>query len=101
MSIYDMKLDELKEYAMQNKIDIGKARTKTAIIRIIEQSQEQPQESSTVALYADHNLFHPKLGTIKKGYNVFDHETADLWLKAAGNRLKVATPQEVAAFYGV
>lgn len=100
MELHEMKLEELKDYAKKNGVDITGARTKTALIKAITE-HEQDKPKPMVALYADHNLFHPKLGRFEKGYQVLTQDEADIWLKAVGRRLRVATPQEVAAYYGV
>lgn len=101
MELSEMTAAELKQWAVQQGIDIGKARSKTAILKAIELQTKEPAVPQKIALYTDHNLFHPKLGRLSKGYNVLEYEDADIWLKSVGERVRVATPQEVAAFYGV
>ena len=100
MELSEMTAAQLREHAQLKGIDVSKARSKTALVKAIESASEPEQEKPKVALYTDHNLFHPRLGRLPRGYNVLDHEEADIWLKAVGERVRVATPQEVAAFYG-
>lgn len=58
------------------------------------------EESTTVAVFSDGNIFHPTLGRIHKGYNILSSNDAKEWMKIS-NKIREATPQEVAVAYGV
>lgn len=60
-------------------------------------AEEKP---SQVAVYSEGKLAHPALGRLAKGYNVVSPEAADEWMKIS-NRVRLATPEEVAAAYEV
>jgi hypothetical protein len=53
-----------------------------------------------VAIFSSGNLFHPQYGRLEKGYNILDVKTADAWMKIS-NKIREATPEEVAIAYGV
>lgn len=60
-------------------------------------AEEKP---SQVAVYSEGKLAHPTLGRLTKGYNVVSPEAADEWMKIS-NRVRLATPEEVATAYEV
>ena len=101
MELNEMTAAELREHAKSLGLDIRDARSKTALIKKISEAQAPAKQPEKIALHTDHNLYHPLLGRLNKGYNILAAADADLWLKAVGKRVRVATPQEVAAFYGV
>jgi hypothetical protein len=72
-----------------------KAPEKTTINKKVE--QKQPDK---VAIFSSGNLFHPILGRISKGYSILDYSTAHEWMKIS-NKIREATPEEVAVAYGV
>lgn len=53
-----------------------------------------------VAVFSSGNLFHPSYGRLNKGYTVLDNETAKNWMSIS-NKVREATPEEVAMAYGV
>lgn len=53
-----------------------------------------------VAVFSSGNLFHPNYGRLEKGYAVLDAETAQAWMSIS-NKVREATPEEVAMAYGV
>lgn len=53
-----------------------------------------------VAVFSSGNLFHPNYGRLEKGYHILDLETAQSWM-AISNKVREATPEEVAMAYGV
>lgn len=52
-----------------------------------------------VAVYSSKNLFWYGVGELKAGYSILSKEDADKWL-AKSNRVRLATPEEVAKHYG-
>jgi len=56
--------------------------------------------SDKVAVFAENGLFDPFLGRLNKGYNIVTEENADAWMHIT-NKVRLATSQEVANFYGV
>ena len=55
---------------------------------------------SKVAIYSSGNMFHPTLGRLQKGYNILDSACAKEWMEIS-NKVREATPEEVAVAYGV
>ena len=53
-----------------------------------------------IAVFTDHGLYDGTLGRLEKGYTILTQEKAEEWLQAAPS-VRVATPVEVAAAYGV
>jgi hypothetical protein len=53
-----------------------------------------------VAIFSSGKLFHPTLGRLAYGYNVVDFDIAKEWMKVS-EKVREATPQEVASAYGV
>lgn len=51
-----------------------------------------------VAVYSSSNLHWSSVGKITKGYNIVSKEEAEKWITHKSVRL--ATPEEVASFYG-
>lgn len=60
-------------------------------------TQEEPKK---VAIFSKGKLFHPTLGRLDKGYSVVSKEDAQEWMKIS-NKVREATPEEVAMAYGV
>jgi hypothetical protein len=56
--------------------------------------------SGKVAIFAENGLFDKKLGRLSKGYNITTSSDAEAWMKIT-NKVRLATPQEVASAYGV
>lgn len=54
----------------------------------------------TVAVFAENGLFDKELGRLSKGYNITTSDKADAWMTIT-NKVRLATPQEVANAYGV
>ena len=53
-----------------------------------------------IAVFTDHGLYDGTLGRLEKGYTILTQEKAEERLQAAPS-VRVATPVEVAAAYGV
>ena len=53
-----------------------------------------------VAVFSSGNLFHPNYGRLEKGYAILDPEAAEFWMNIS-NKVREATPEEVAIAYGV
>lgn len=53
-----------------------------------------------IAVYSQGNVFHPDLGRINRGYSILDPDTAAKWMEIS-NKIREATPEEVAIAYGV
>lgn len=53
-----------------------------------------------VAVFSSGNLFHPIYGRLEKGYTILDPENAKAWMNIS-NKVREATPEEVAIAYGV
>jgi hypothetical protein len=58
------------------------------------------QKPDKVAIFSSGRLFHPTLGRLAYGYNVVDFDVAQEWMKVS-EKVREATPQEVASAYGV
>jgi hypothetical protein len=56
---------------------------------------------NTVALYVTNaSISDIRLGKLEHGYNFVSKEVADEWIKV-NNKIRVASPEEVAEAYGV
>lgn len=53
----------------------------------------------TTAIYSSKNVSWQGVGKVKKGFNIVSHAEAEKWLTR--KHVRVATPEEVAAEYGV
>ena len=93
---------ELKSIAKKNNVDLRDAKTKVEILNAflgIENIKIEKQElPDKVALYSVKNKHNSQIGSLKFGYNIVTKEVADKWLAIKGVRL--ATPEEVANYYG-
>lgn len=107
---------ELKAYAKKNNIDLFGTKTKNEILETIfnfvpveefgekykEKTQElkNPKETpkKDTALYSTRNLHWVDVGSLECGYNIVSKEESEKWLTHRAVRL--ATPQEVASYYG-
>lgn len=99
---------QLKSYAKQNNIDLFGVSTKAEILEVIfsflptqhqmkkETIKDKPQEK--VALYSERNLHWSSVGNLERGYNIVSKEDSEKWLFRRD--VRIATPDEVAKFYG-
>lgn len=53
-----------------------------------------------VAVFSSGNLYHPNYGRLEKGYTILTPDTAEAWMNIS-NKVREATPEEVAIAYGV
>lgn len=60
---------------------------------------DKTQTYNKVAIFSPKNIYWPKVGTIKKGYNIVTLEKAEQWLTKSG--IRSASPEEVAREYGL
>ena len=99
---------EIKSYAKKNKIDLLGATTKLHMLEVIaswtpkedlkEFKKVDKQEDEKVALFSERNIFWNEVGEVVKGYNIVTREVSEKWL--THNKVRMATPQEVAKHYG-
>lgn len=99
---------EIKSYAKKNNIDLFGVSTKAHMLEVIASwipKEESKAESKTekpvnekVALFSERNIFWSGVGEIVKGYNIVTKEVSEKWLTT--NKVRIATPQEVAKHYG-
>jgi hypothetical protein len=99
---------EIKSYAKKNNIDLFGVTTKTHMLEVI--ASWTPKEESTVApkvekpkdqkvaLFSERNIFWNGVGEVIKGYNIVTKEVSEKWL--THDKVRIATPQEVAKHYG-
>jgi hypothetical protein len=99
---------EIKSYAKKNNIDLFGVTTKVHMLEVI--SSWTPKQESIVnpkaeklinekvALFSERNIFWNGVGEIIKGYNIVTKEVSEKWL--THNKVRTATPQEVAKYYG-
>lgn len=102
---------ELKSYAKKREIELFEATTKLEILEILaswippvnkEERVEEADKAKTlinkVALYSQRNLHMDNLGALKVGYNIVSKEASEKWL--THRLVRVASPEELAAYYG-
>lgn len=99
---------EIKSYAKKNNIDLFGATTKLHMLEVIASwtPKEEPAESKKVekeaeekvALFSERNIFWNEVGEVVRGYNIVTKEVSEKWL--THEKVRMATPQEVARHYG-
>ena len=102
---------ELKSYAKKREIELFEATTKLEILEILaswippvnkEERVEEADKAKTlinkVALHSQKNLHMDNLGALKVGYNIVSKEASEKWL--THRLVRVASPEELAAYYG-
>lgn len=57
-------------------------------------------EIDKVAVFSSGNIYHPIYGRLEKGYNILTEESAKNWMSIS-NKVREASPEEVAMAYGV
>lgn len=62
------------------------------------EAAEDSVEDDKVAVWSEKNIRWSQVGTLVKGYNIISKEAADKWLQRVDIRL--ATPEEIATYYG-
>lgn len=72
---------------------------KTAAPKVQKPEPKKEEQPSQVAVYSEGKIAHPALGRLDKGYNIVSSVQADEWMKVS-NRVRLATPEEVAIAYG-
>lgn len=59
------------------------------------------ESNNKIALYVENaSINDNNLGKLVRGYNIVSEEVANQWVEKS-NKVRIATPQEVAAAYGV
>jgi hypothetical protein len=95
---------EIKSFAKKNNINIDGATKKVEILEIIKTwtpekiAEKVIDKDEPVAVYSQKSLFWNGLGDLKKGYNIVTKEASEKW--ATHKAVRIATPSEVAAYYG-
>ena len=94
---------ENQEETQQKIAPKKKTTTKKTTTSSTKKETSKPKRDSKptqVALYSSGKLAHPALGRLDKGYNIVTPTQADEWMKIS-NKVRMATPEEVAAAYEV
>ncbi len=101
---------ELKSYAKKNNIDLFGVKTKLEILEVIasfhpnDKAPEDLKEKKTrdpeekVALYSTRNIHWNGLGSLAVGYNIVSKEASEKMV--THKAVRIATPEEVASYYG-
>jgi ribosomal protein S16 len=98
---------ELKSYAKKNNINLDGATTKMEILETIgsfipdpkkEKAKENTNNQEKVAIYSTKNLHWLKVGQLMPGYNIVTKEASEKWLTR--KQVRLATPEELASYYG-
>ena len=95
---------EIKSFAKKNNIDIAGATKKIEILDIIKSwtpemiKEVKEDQNEEVALFAQKHLFWNGLGDLQKGYNIVTKEASEKW--TTHKAVRIATPSEVASYYG-
>jgi len=53
-----------------------------------------------IAVFTPNSLFDSRIGGLKAGYNIVEESIAQQWMEVT-DKVREATPQEVAAYYKV
>ena len=100
---------ELKSYAKKNNIDLFGVKTKLEILEVIASfhpNNPEPKldkeikedKSEKVALYSTRNIHWYGLGDLSVGYNIVSKEASEQMI--THKCVRIASPQEVASYYG-
>jgi ribosomal protein S16 len=97
---------ELKSYAKKNNINLDGATTKLQILETIGSFIPDPKKEvvdiketqEKVAIYSTKNLHWLKVGQLTPGYNIVSKEASEKWLTR--KQVRLATPEELASYYG-
>lgn len=96
---------ELKSYAKTNGIPLGDAKKKVDILSTIEAftpsnviTENIKEEYEKVALYSKRNIHWSEIGNLKIGYNIVSKDQAKIM--STHKAVRVASPEEVASYYG-
>lgn len=93
-------IKENQEEAKQQKTAAKKTTTKKTTTSSTKTKPKEDPKPTQVAVYSSGKLAHPALGRLDKGYNILTPAQADEWIKLS-NKVRMATPEEVAAAYEV
>jgi hypothetical protein len=74
------------------------------ITKLVQKDKKQEivkkeKKEKTVAIHSTRNVTWNGVGKVYRGYNIVDEETAEKWLTR--EHIRIATPSEVAAEYGL
>ncbi len=100
---------ELKSYAKKNNIDLFGVTTKIDILEVIasfhpndpkaeEAKEKKEDKTEKVALYSTRNIHWNGLGNLSVGYNIVSKEASEQMI--THKCVRIASPQEVASYYG-
>jgi hypothetical protein len=97
---------ELKSYAKKNNINLDGATTKLQILETIGSFIPDPKKdvvepekiNEKIAVYSTKNLHWLKVGQLKPGYNIVTKDASEKWLTR--KQVRLATPEELASYYG-
>ena len=97
---------ELKSYAKKNNINLDGATTKLEILETIGSFIPDPKKevvepskiNEKVALYSSKTLHWARVGQLIPGYNIVTKEASEKWLTR--KQVRLATPEELASYYG-
>jgi hypothetical protein len=100
---------ELKSYAKKNNIDLFGVKTKLEILEVIASfhpnnpepkldKETKEDKSEKVALYSTRNIHWYGLGDLSVGYNIVSKEASEQMI--THKCVRIASPQEVASYYG-
>lgn len=93
-------IKENQEEAKQQKTATKKTTTKKTTTSSTKTKPREDPKPTQVAVYSSGKVAHPALGRLDKGYNIVTPAQADEWMKLS-NKVRMATPEEVAAAYEV
>lgn len=92
-----------EKIAPKKKTAVNKTTTKNTTTFSTKKETSKPKEDpkpTQTAVYSSGKLAHPALGRLNMGYNIVTPAQADEWMKLS-NKVRMATPEEVAAAYEV
>ena len=94
------KMKSPRSSNMQSKEDniLGSRAADAALARKKDTTKPESDEDEKVAIWSDKNIRWTNVGALNKGYNIVKKEVSDKWLARQG--IRMATPEEVASYYG-
>lgn len=98
-------IGELKAYAKEHNINLDGVSKKAEILEVVLSFNPERKKAAVntanmekVAVHSKKNLHWTGVGSLNVGYNIVTKEASELWVTHKAVRL--ATPEEVARYYG-
>lgn len=82
------------------KPKVEEVKEEVVVEEVIIENKKEEKEPGKVALYSSGKISHRDLGRLVIGYNIVNEQDAQEWVMVS-DKVRVATPEEVAIAHGV